>query len=349
VAEWAILQIVVQLELLVIGGNTMASRCFTCMLILSLFTMSNVFVHAEDVKKTGGKDDSLAAPRVARVFQCNGPVEINRSNEHLAVPGMYLSAKDTVTIPDGTQLALVFQDGAVRQFKGPATVDFQSGSLQNQPGMLIKLAASLKELLFSEEKTQPDVQMGVRHPALPDEAVLKVPRLLAPIPGTALLRPPAQLRWQPVQGVFLYSVSMFDSNQRLWVKETKNNFIDLSSSEVGFLPGNTYLWTVEAVVGNSTLRSDPAAFKILDVKRSAQLTEVLSKIDESSVDDLMSQTLKLHVYGDLNLKDECYRQAELILENRPGDYTAQMIKAQLLEEMGLYDQALEIYKAVLVR
>jgi hypothetical protein len=327
----------------------MATRCFTYILILSLFTLSNVFVHAEDVKKTGGKEDSLAPPHVARVLQCNGPVEINRSDEHLVVPGIYLSTKDTVIIPDGTQLTLVFQDGTIRQFKGPATVDFQSGSLQNQPGMLTKLAVSLKELLFSDEKTQQDVQMGVRHPGLPIEAILKVPRLLVPIPGSALLQAPTQLRWQPIQGVFLYSVSMFDSNQRLWVKETKNNSIDLSSSEVGFLPGNTYLWTVEAVIGNSTLRSDPASFKILDERHTAQLTEVLSKIDESSVDDLMNQTLKLHVYSDFNLKNECYRQAELILENHPGEYTAQMVKAQLLEEMGLYDQALEIYKAVLVQ
>lgn len=327
----------------------MCSRHFLRILIFSSIVATASSLTAKGSDDTGELKERPKGSNIARVLECSAPVEINRSDERVASPGMYLTVRDTLTIPAGTQVTLLFQDGAIMEFKGPATVGMQSNSFKERGGFLAELAASLKELLFSEKDIYQDVQLGVRYPNLPAETSLRVPQLLLPIPGTNLLEPPVHLRWQPVEGVFLYSVSLFDRNELLWQRKTKNDFIEIPGTELDLEQGQDYVWIVEAIIGNSSLRSEPAVFSILDKGRLSEFASMISNVDNSSIDSDLAEILKLHVYSDFNLKNECYQQVELILKSRPREYTAQIMKAQLLEDMGLYDRAAEIYKTALLR
>ena len=286
---------------------------------------------------------------IARVLECSAPIEINRSDDPAVHTGTRLTQQDTLYVPAEAQVTLLFQDGRVVQFEGPTTIGLQSGSTGDSKGLLTKLAGSLRELLFSSANAGQDVQLGVRDVGLTSQESLTVPRLILPIPNTSLKEAPGQLRWQPVEGVFLYSVSLFDSNQLLWQGTTRNNFVDIATTDLNLAPGAEYTWTVEAVVGNSSLRSQPATFSILSQRLVAQLNNVLADIDNMSLDGKLAARLKLIALSDFNLKDACFAQVQEISRSDPGDYAARMMKAKLLEDMGLYDRAAEIYKALLFK
>ncbi len=288
------------------------------------------------------KPDSV----LARVLEFNVPPEINRQDQKTTSIDMILTDRDTITLAEQAYITLVLRDGTVSRFEGPARISLISAQRHREGSVVARLTSAILDLFFSGSEAQEEAYLGVRNPIMAQVRPLRIPRVLYPPPGSNLVTPPRQLTWQPVEGVLSYKVSLLDSHQLLWQGQSNGPAIDLPLADSLVQPGMTYLWVVEAQVGDRTLRSEQATFSVLDAATVAKLNRNLSEIDSSMVDPRLLHLLKAKLYRDLNLTLECYREVQFILNMFPADYTASIINAELLEKMGLLKEAIEAYRTI---
>lgn len=286
---------------------------------------------------------------MARIIELNVPVEINRTEAKMVSPGMFLTESDTLTIPEEGRVTLLFRDGTIAPFVGPAIVALSPAQNEQQQGVPVKLGSALLSLFFSRERKAEDVIMGTREPKPADTSASRVVSLLYPPPGCHLIASPRQLRWQPIEAGCRYTVSLFDVNRLLWQKKTNNTAVELPPAGSPVQPGNVYWWQVEAEVGDAFVSSHQAAFYILDETEAVALGQRLAEIDSSVIDPKLSRLLKASLYCDLGLQMECYREIQSVLKAFPSDYTASLMRAALLEKTSLLDQAVEAYKETVPR
>ena len=299
-------------------------------IILTVSLCSFSRVQAAD--STGFEGDSA----VARIIELNVPVEISRIEPKVVSPGMFLTESDTLTIPEEGHVTLLFRDGTIARFDGPAIVTLSPAQSEQRQGVLVKLGSALLSLFFSREQQADDVVMGAREPTTADTSASRMLSLLYPPPGCHLIASPRQLRWRPIEAGCRYTVSLFDVNRLLWQKKTNNTAIELSAVGSPVQPGNVYWWEVEAEVGDTIVSSQQAAFYILNETRLTELHKHLADIDRSVVDFRLSYLLKASIYRDLGLKMEYYQQIQSLLKASPGDYTASLMEAELRKEIDLF-------------
>jgi hypothetical protein len=273
---------------------------------------------------------------VARIIELNVPVEISRTEPKVVSPGMFLTEGDTLTIPEEGHVTLLFRDGTIARFDGPAIVTLSPAQSEQREGVLAKLTSALLSLFFSREQQADDVVMGTREPTTADTSASRVLTLLYPPPDCHLIASPRQLRWQPIDGSSSYTVSLFDVNQLLWQKKTKDSAVELPAAGSPMQPGDVYWWEVEAEARDTILSSQQAAFYILNEARLAELHKHLADIDSSVVDLRLCYLLKANLYRDLGLKMEYYQQTQSILDAFPDDYTASLMETELRKEIDLF-------------
>lgn len=299
-------------------------------IILTVSLCSFSRVQAAD--STGFEGDST----IARIIELNVPVEISRTEPKVVSPGMFITEGDTLTIPEEGHVTLLFRDGTIARFDGPAIVTLSPAQSEQRQGVLAKLTSALLTLFFSRERQAEDVVGGAREPTTADTSATWVLSLLYPPPGCRLIASPRQLRWQPIEVGCLYTVSLFDINRLLWQKKTNDSAVELPAAGSPVQPGNVYWWEVEAEVGDAFVSSHQAAFYILDETRLAELHKHLAAIDSSVVDLRLCYLLKASLYRDLGLQMECYREIQSVLKAFPTDYTASLMETELRKEIDLF-------------
>ena len=286
---------------------------------------------------------------IARVLEFNIPPEINRQDQKTVSIDMILTDRDTLTLAEKAYVTLVLRDGTISRFEGPARISLISTQSHREGSVLAKLTSDILDLFFSRSDAQEEAYLGVRNPMMAQVQPLRIPRVLYPPPGCNLITPPRQLRWQPVEGILSYTVSLFDSHQLLWQGKSNSAAIELPQADSLVQPEMTYLWVVEAQVGDRAFRSEQAMFSVLDETTVAELNQNLSEIDQSIADLKLSHLLRARLYRNLDLKLECYGEVQSLLKMFPADYTASIINAELLEDMGLFKEAVEAYRTIVHR
>jgi hypothetical protein len=314
-------------------------------LVISVLIFSSLFLFkpglcAADTTRTA-IDSTLA-----RVLEFNTSVTINRAEQKTVSGEMRLYEGDTLTVPEKGSVTLLLKDGRVRQIKGPARVAVGAELSETDDNMLAKLTSALLNLFFADEKEQEDAYLFVRDPMNNNPAPVSVPPLVFPPNHCRLVDIPGQLRWRPVNGVYLYRISIYDSQSMLWQGTTNRTTLDLPTGDFKFSPGNTYLWMVEAQVGEANLCSPQADFYILSEDEKGTLNRQLAEIDSARLDNRLKAVLKTRFYRDRNLKVDCYREIQSLLKSYPNDYSFLLMKAELLREMGLYEDAMEVYRSI---
>jgi len=319
------------------GGQVLVS--------LILLLLGGIFFSAElnAADSTSVESDSA----IARVLEFNTVVTINRSEQNSISSEMLLYAGDTLLVPENGFVTLLLRDGQIRQITGPNKVAVSAAMETSGNNMLTRLTSALLNLFFASEKEQEDAYLFVRNPMKNYSAPVSVPPLLFPPNNCRLVDVPGQLSWQPVKGVYLYQVSIYDNNQLLWQGKTNRTSLNLPTGDFKFEPGYTYLWMVEAQVGEVNLCSQQANFYILNDKEKNTLNLQLEEIAGTQFDDKLKAVLKTQFYRDRNLKMDCYREIQALLKAYPGDYSTLIMKAELLREMGLFEEAVEVYRGII--
>ena len=283
---------------------------------------------------------------LARVLEFNTSVTINRPEQKTVTGEMRLYAGDTLMVPENGSVTLLLNDGKVRQITGPARVAIDDELGETDANMLAKLTSALLNLFFAGEKEQEDAYLFVRDPMNNNLSPVSVPPLVFPPNHCRLVDVPGQLRWQPVNGVYLYRISIYDNQQLLWQGTTNRTALDLPTGDFKFNPGNTYLWMVKAKVEGASLCSEQADFYILSSDEKDTLNRQLAEIDSARLDNRLKALLKTRFYRDRRLKVDCYREIQALLKTYPNDYSFLLMKADLLREMGLYEDAMEVYRSI---
>jgi hypothetical protein len=299
--------------------------------------------------KAAGSTEPGSDSVIARVLEFNVPPEINRPDQKTVSIDMILTDRDTLTLAEEAYVTLVLRDGAISRFEGPARISLTSTQSHHEGSVLVKLTSAILDLFFTRSNAQEEAYLGVRNPMLAQVRPLRIPRALYPPPGCNLITSPRQLRWQPVEGILSYTVSLLDSHQLLWQGKSNSAAIELPLADSLVQSGMTYLWVVEAQVGDRTFLSEQAMFSVLDETTVTELNQNLLEIDRSIVDPKLLHLLRARLYRNLNLKLECYGEVQSLLKMFPADYTASIINAELLEEMGLFKEAVEAYRTIVHR
>ncbi len=330
-AGWAVSQVVVLAELLAIGGGAMQKSRFLHSFVIIFIASVCSFSHVQAADSA----EPAGASAQARVLELSAQIEINGPEQKTVSLGLCLTQDDTLMIPEGGYVTLLFRDGTVYCFDGPTTVTLSLTPNQERQSVLAKLSSALLSLLFSKGEKQIDVATGSREPEFTDTLNSLPLRLLYPPADCHLIAPPRELRWQPFERALSYTVSLFDSTQLLWQHQTNYTSIELPLPDSLVKPGNAYWWQVKAADDKAYLASGQAMFYVLDKTMAAELNKRVAEIDSSVTDQKLSYLLKAVLYRDLGLKLECYRVIQSLLKAFPGDYTASIIEAELQQELSL--------------
>jgi hypothetical protein len=291
-----------------------------------------------------GQPQEDEANTQARVLEFNVPIGINRADRKVVSTDTWLTPSDTLYIPEEGYVVLILGDGTISRFDGPGTVSLSAP--EEESGALARLTSAVLQLFFANESGDEDAYLAMRSGPPSGLSSMRVPVLTFPPPGSQLLAPPRRLSWQEISGVLSYRVMLFDT-ALVWQKQTSAAHCDIPTANGTISPGQSYVWVVEAEIGGTTLRSEQATFQVLEASEVAYVNERLAELETSVTDAKLIKLLRVRLFRDLGLKTECYREVESILRIHPGDYTALVTKAELLEEMGLYQQAVEAYRAAL--
>ena len=283
---------------------------------------------------------------IAQVLEFKGKVEINRTEMTEIAVNMSLTASDTLTLERDEFVTLILLDGSLRKITGPASISLNPTQNQREGSLLARLSSALIHLLFSRYEEPEEGYLVVRDPKKARSQPVRAPTLLFPPAGSYLVAPPKELSWQPMEGVFSYSVSLFNSDNLVWRKKTNRSHVDLPLKDGLIQPGDSYIWVVDAHIGEESLRSRQALFSVLDESSVGELKNRLREIDDSVADSRLRHLLRARLYRSLNLMVDCYNEIETMLASFPTNDAALVMRAQLLEEMGFETEAVQAYKAL---
>ncbi|UCD64167.1 MAG: hypothetical protein JSW34_01655, partial [Candidatus Zixiibacteriota bacterium] len=218
---------------------------------------------------------------------------------------------------------------------------------EGKDSRLGKLIQAFVSLFFSDDKEKNDAHLVVRDPMLKRLAPIRVPRLLFPPSECRLRAGPVQLRWEPVDGVHLYTVSIFDNKGLIHQETSSDNYVEIKQQDSLLSPAEKYYWVVEAKVGSGSVSSPERTFRLLDDAETARVDSLIAQQRAAVADERVSRLLAAGIYWESGLKADCYGELEEILDRWPGNYSAGLMKAQLLEDMGFYREASSIYRALI--
>ncbi len=299
------------------------------------------------VQITSFASESFAGElRSARVLEMEGIVESKMPGETIRFlePGDFVETGEELSVSPESWVALVMADSTVRKFNGPATVIIRKDLSKTGGGILARLGSAVVGALFSREPEGSEVVMTTRRIEGSKETGSYLPLLVHPAPGSSVLEKPIKFAWRKVEGVPLYRVSVYSSDRLLWQGTTSDADIDCPSEQCNLVPGEPYYWVVEGLVGNSTLRSKAAEFKILSEDKRSELYQALREVDSSTSDSKLSALIKVRLCLNSNLYDKALDLIESHWTEGSLDRRAYMLRAQVKEKMGLLEDAFFDYK-----
>jgi hypothetical protein len=278
----------------------------------------------------------------AKVIEVKGKVEIGAPGETArdAEPGDFIGAGEEVKVHGASAVTLALADNTLREFAGPTTLVIREDGAEGGT-VLGDLTAAVANMLFSSNERPAGAVMATR--AVTADASVSVPVLVRPAPGENLMEMPRKLEWKAIQGVPLYRVSVYSSSQMMWQGTTSEAGARWPAKDCTFEPGNTYYWVVEALVGNSTLRSHAADFTLLAGEESKSLSAALDEAGASVADAASSLALKVRICMDARAYS---RAVDILYESirEAPTRNAYLLRAEVYGEMGLAEEAARDYR-----
>jgi hypothetical protein len=263
-------------------------------------------------------------------------------------PGDLVRVGDKLNVHRASILILALSDNTVRRFTGPTTIEIKQDAGDAGGSVLASLSSGVIDLLLGAEEGQAEAVMATRVATASNEATTILPVLIDPAPYSGLLEIPKEFRWRRVDGVRLYRVSVYDSEQMLWQETTSASDIRCPAEHCDFRPGGIYYWMVEALVGNSSLRSRAAEFRILDRTEQTGFRDAVREADSACSDPALATAIKVRLCLGARLYGEALDAMESQYGERDLDRQAYRLRAQVYEAMGLTDEAVRDYKHALM-
>jgi hypothetical protein len=260
--------------------------------------------------------------------------------------GDYVYFGEDVTVPKGGSVTLALSDKTLREFAGPATVSIRRDASPSGGSVIGNLTAAVADMLFSGKVRMSDAVMATRSAQAGPDAAGSVPVLIHPAPGENLLEAPKQFAWKGLEGVPLYRVSVYSASQMMWQGTTSETKAGCPPKTCEFRPGEVYYWVVEAVVGNTTLRSRAADFTVLGAADRSALAAALAEADQAVSDAMAAMALKAR----LCLDGGVYAKALDVIDQSIGGTptrTAYLLRAEAHGAMGLAEEAVGDYRAAI--
>jgi hypothetical protein len=281
----------------------------------------------------------------AKIIEIEGLVEAGMPGTEARVmrQGDYIEVGEEVTVRRGSMVTLALVDRSLRKFTGPTTLRIGHDPGRSGGTVVANLTAAVTDMLFETERQTSEAVMATRRVESRGELKITVPVLIHPAPGEQLLDKPREFRWMSVQGVPLYRVSIYNSSEMMWQGTISDTKATCPPRTCDFRPGETCYWVVEALVGNTTLRSEAADFTILDRDRQARLYKALEEADASVADAGMASLLKARLCTDARVFTKALEILDVHLRQSP-DRSAYLLRAQIGETMGLTESAITDYK-----
>jgi hypothetical protein len=283
---------------------------------------------------------------VARIVDYHMPVSLTGTSDGVITLGRNVWIGDTIEVSERGSCTLLFLDGTVREYGGPASVQFRTPAESERCKVLNKIAHSIVQLLFASERLVDDAHLGTRDLLL-DDPIDRVPRLVYPPDRTEFLDAPDYFKWRFVEGVTEYSVALYEGSKVLLNVNTSDTSLKINKDLQTLKPGVRYEWRVEAIIRDSCLRSKPSTFQIVDPDRRNEILHKIAQITDGTADKRLARLLVAQIYGESGLRVSCYWELESILEDYPNDSAVLRAKADVLYEMGRVEEALLTYRAIL--
>jgi hypothetical protein len=321
-------------------SRTLFVQGFSCLSLVLLF-----WGRAEP----SSPDSSASDPVYARVLEVEGGVEFKVSDEEtrLLEPGDFLRLRQKLSLCLESSVTLVMKDSTVRRFNGPATLKIEGDPQKIAGSILARLGSTVVKSLFAREKAASEVAMAPRIPDGSQERVSYVPILVHPAPGSSVFEKPTQFRWRKIAGVQSYRVSVYSSNRLLWRGTSSDPYVNCPAEHCDFKYGNLYWWTVEAVIGDSALRSKTAGFEVLPEVARDEVYEAFKEVDSCISDSDLSTVIKVRLYSDLGTYDKALELINSHWNVRSFGRRACLLRAEVKEKMGLFEDAWLDYRTAL--
>jgi len=282
----------------------------------------------------------------ARVLEVEGVVQSKMFEEksRLLGPGDFVRIGEELNISGESWVALLMADSTVRKFNGPATVTIKEDLQKTGGGVLARLGSAIVGVLFSQEKESPEAVMTTRRVEGLEESTNYLPILVHPTPGSNVLEKPIEFKWRKVEGIPLYRVSVYSWDRLLWQGTTSDSHITCLSEHCNITTGELYYWVVEGLIGNSTLRSKAADFKVLPQDTRAELKEALREADSSCPDPELATLIKVRLCLNLNLYHKALELFDSYWKEGSLDRRAYTLRAEIKEKMRLSEDAFFDYR-----
>ena len=288
---------------------------------------------------------SAGKPIGAKVIAITGAVEAHAAGEAARTlqPGDCVYAGEEVTIHKGSVATLALSDKTLREFAGPATLSIRADAGPAGGTVLGNLTAAMAEMLFSGKPRTLEAVMATRAAEGSAEAKTSVPALVSPAPGENLVDAPKQFTWKGIEGVPLYRVSVYSANQMMWQGTTSESKASCPAKTCDFKPGEVYYWVVEALVGNTTLRSQAADFTVLAADLRSTLAKALGEADAAVADPAAAAALKARLCLEARAYGRALDVLDQVIAGSPSR-VAYMLRAEVNGARGLIEEALADYK-----
>jgi hypothetical protein len=282
----------------------------------------------------------------ARVLEVEGVVQSKMFGEKtkLLGPGDFVRIGEELNIGAESWVSLVMADSTVRKFNGPATITIEQDLRKTGGGILARLGSAVAGVLFSQEEEKPEAVMTTRRVEGMEEIKDYLPLVVHPAPGSNVLEKPAKFKWRKVEAVPLYRVSVYSRDRLLWQGTTSDSHIDCPAEYCNLVPGEQYYWVVEGLIGNAALRSKAADFRVLSEDTRSEFYKALQEADSSCPDPALAISVKVRLCLNLNLYREALDLVDSYWKEGSFDRRAYMLRAEINEKMGLFEDAFFDYK-----
>ena len=315
------------------AGYAVAAACLAVFGVLAL------------AASAGPGDTSEARPIAAKVIALEGVTEVQApggSPRALRV-GDCVYFGENLAVSKGGSATLAMSDKTLREFTGPTTLTLEADTGPAGGTALGNLTAAMADMLFSGKPRTLEAVMATRAVDASAETKTSVPALIRPAPGENLMEAPRQFTWKGVDGVPLYRVSVYNANQMMWQGTTSESKATCPAKTCDFNPGEVYYWVVEALVGNTALRSQAADFTILSADSRAALAKAMTDADAAVSNPAAATALKAR----LCLESGAYARALEVLDQAIAgspSRAALVLRAEVKNAIGLIDEALADYR-----
>jgi hypothetical protein len=300
------------------------------------------FLGGTCVAAQGRASDSICAS----VVEIQGTVESGMpgGTVKLLEPGDLLQTGEELNLKAGSWAVLTLADSTIRKFTGPATIVLKTELPANEGSLLSRLSSAIVDLLLSEESSGGEAMMATRQATRASEGPMRPVVLLTPAPGSCVLEGPAEFKWQRIEGVPNYHVSVYAWDGLMWQDTTSEDRISCPAGRCHFQPGERYNWVVEAPVGNSMLKSQAGEFEVLSADDRSRLLEALDRADASLADSDLRAQIKIRLCLNSGVWDKALDLVRSHWKEGTLDRQAYLLRASIEEKMGLFEDALLDYK-----